>query len=503
LVKKIIECVPNLSEGRRPDLVDTIARRVSSLAGVSLLGSEMDPDHNRAVLTLAGEPAAVLEAALAVVAVAVEEIDIRAHTGIHPRIGAADVIPFVPFAGSTMEECVELAREAGSRIAQTHGVPVFLYERAATRPERTSLAEIRRGGLEGLAARMQSGDPAWVPDFGPREPHPTAGAVAVGAREILVAYNVELETTDERVAREIAAEVREADGGLPGVKALGFATPARGCVQVSMNLLDLSRTGVAEAFARVRELAARRGIEVRGGELVGLVPRSAVEDAFRVALAPRGFAREKILDDRIAAALSGDLHEGASPFLEALASEAPVPGGGSASAQAAALAAACAEKAARVSARKRGAAGDELRAIAERAATFRRLAVEWSRNDAAAFQKLLAAYRTKSQDRIRDALELAARVPVQIVTSLAALFTDLVFLARDAHPNIRSDVACAAGMGRGAARAAASTAGANLAELPEDGSTVRLRTKLREALGRIDAASNQIDALLDQDASER
>ncbi|MBI4576989.1 MAG: glutamate formimidoyltransferase, partial [Planctomycetes bacterium] len=238
----MLECVPNFSEGRRPEVVARIEAAAAAAAGVRVLDRHVDPDHHRAVLTLAGEPAALVDGAVRAVAAAVEAIDLGSHQGAHPRIGAADVVPFVPLAGSTLADAVEAARAAGRRIGEELGVPVFLYGEAAARPDRRALPDIRRGGLEALRGR-----PALEPEFGPGRLHPTAGACCVGARGPLVAFNLELSTDDEELARRIARRVRESDGGLPGVRALGLRLASRGVAQVSLNLVDPGVTGLAEA----------------------------------------------------------------------------------------------------------------------------------------------------------------------------------------------------------------------------------------------------------------
>lgn len=297
----MIESIPNVSEGRRADVIDALARSVRESAGVLLLDRSSDPDHNRSVLTMAGSADDLHAAVLALVGCAVERIDLRAHRGVHPRLGAVDVVPFVPLAGATMDACVVLARQAGSAIADAFGVPVYLYGEAASTPARRALDAVRRGQFEGLAAKMR--DPAWAPDFGSPAPHPTAGAVAVGARRPLVAFNVNLASDRLDVARAIAAKVRERDGGLPCVKALGLPLASAHVVQVSMNLTDYERTSPAEAFAAVAREARALGVAVAGSELVGLIPRAALRGTTPEALQLRGFTDDRVLEVRLAAAL--------------------------------------------------------------------------------------------------------------------------------------------------------------------------------------------------------
>ncbi|MFL6260661.1 MAG: glutamate formimidoyltransferase [Thermoanaerobaculia bacterium] len=273
----LLESVPNLSEGRRPEVVARLAAAASA-PGVRLLDLSSDPDHNRSVLTLAGEPEELHQGLLALYETALAEIDLTRHQGVHPRVGAVDVVPFVPLGDTPMEVAVEAAERLAPEVARRFGLPVYLYERAARRPERTLLADIRgnnrRGGFEGLGARL--GDPAWAPDFGPAHPHPTAGATVIGARFFLIAFNAVLATADVFTARAIARRVRESGGGLPAVRAMGVHLASRGLAQVSMNLVDYRRTPILTALRRVEEEAATLGTGVVETEVIGLIPEEAV-----------------------------------------------------------------------------------------------------------------------------------------------------------------------------------------------------------------------------------
>lgn len=300
-MNRIIESVPNFSEGRRPEVLDEIVRAMTG-AGVYLLGKEMDGDHNRAVVTIAGEPEAVAEAAFRGVARAARLIDLDTHRGEHPRIGATDVLPFIPIGGATMQDCVAIARRVGERIARELDIPVYLYERAATRPERRDLAYIRRGEYETLKSEIAT-DPDREPDFGPRRVG-TAGATVVGARPFLIAYNVNLATDNLQVAREIARVTRERGGGLKSVKALGFALHDQGMVQVSMNLTDFNVTGMLDAFRFVSAEAAKRGAEVAGSELVGLVPLEALTQIAAQALRLDEFDSSQVVEMRLQQAMT-------------------------------------------------------------------------------------------------------------------------------------------------------------------------------------------------------
>lgn len=273
---KLIESVPNFSEGRRLDVVDRIVASIEGVPGAHLLDRTSDASHNRSVITLAGEPAPILEALERAVAVAVAEIDLEQHVGEHPRIGAVDVVPFVPLGDTRMADCIELARTFGSRVAERFALPVYMYGEAATRPSRVRLADVRRGQFEGL--KSQIGEPGREPDFGPRTLHPTAGAIAVGARPFLIAYNINLDTRDLELAKRIARRIRESGGGLPRVQANGFWIEEVGRAQVSMNLLDYRTTPLWLVWETVRAEAAEDGIELVESELIGLAPLGSLLD---------------------------------------------------------------------------------------------------------------------------------------------------------------------------------------------------------------------------------
>jgi glutamate formiminotransferase len=298
-VSGFLECVPNVSEGRDVRRVEEIARAFAS-RGATLLGVESDADHHRSVITLAGTREEVVAGAVQGVIAARERIDLTKHKGAHPRMGAADVVPFVPLSGATMADAVAAAKEAGERIWREAGVPVYLYADAARRPERRDLAQVRKGQFEGIRDSIAS-DPARLPDFGKAAVHPTAGITAVGARFFLVAYNVNLKTRDLDLAKEIAKRIREKDGGMPAVKAMGFDLPERGLVQVSMNLVDFRRTSPVAAFDAIRGLARERGVEVAESEVVGLVPEAACPPGFAERVMARDFDPEaQVVERRLA-----------------------------------------------------------------------------------------------------------------------------------------------------------------------------------------------------------
>lgn len=310
-MKRILECVPNFSEGRDPARIDTLVAAMSGIPEAAVLDRQSDFDHHRCVITLAGNPEAVVEAALRGVGKAVELIDLTRHSGAHPRIGAIDVLPFVPVEGVTMEECAGIARRVGREIWERHRVPVYFYEAAATRPDRKNLEDIRRGQFEGLREEVVR-NPERAPDFGEARLHPTAGAVAVGARKVLIAYNIMLSTPDASIAKEIARAIRFSSGGLRHVKAIGLELKARGRAQVSINLTDFEETPVHRVFEMVRLEAERHGCTIVGSEIVGLAPRKALEMAAAYFLRLEGPRPVPTLEDRLAAAVDAQAAGGIS-----------------------------------------------------------------------------------------------------------------------------------------------------------------------------------------------
>ena len=293
----IIECIPNVSEGRRQPIVDEIAAAIRRAPGVRLLDYSADPSHNRSVFTFAGDAAGVEQAVMALYDRALAAIDLRTHRGEHPRLGAVDVVPFVPIEGVTMDDCVSLAKQVGAAIADRFQVPVYLYEEASASPARKNLEDIRRGEFEGLAAKMTS--PDWTPDFGPSAPHATAGASVVGARMPLIAYNINLATDRLDVAKKIAAAIRQSSGGFRFVKAAGFKLDDRGIVQVSMNLTNFEKTPMFRVFETVKREAQRYGVAILESEIVGLVPAAALHAAAEFYLQLAGFKPEQVLENKL------------------------------------------------------------------------------------------------------------------------------------------------------------------------------------------------------------
>jgi glutamate formiminotransferase len=293
----IIESIPNVSEGRRPDVIERLAEAIRATPGVRLLDYSSDPSHNRSVFTLVGDAEGVKRATLALVEQAVAAIDLRTHRGEHPRLGAVDVVPFVPIEGITMPECVALAKDVGAAVAERFGLPVFLYEEASANSARKNLEDIRRGEFEGLAAKMRGAE--WTADFGPAAPHPSAGAAVIGARMPLIAYNINLNTNRLDVAKKIAAAIRQSSGGLRYVKAAGFMLEDRGIAQVSMNLTNYEKTPIFRAFEIVKREAARYGVSILESEIVGLVPSAALMAAAEFYLQIERFGPEQILENKL------------------------------------------------------------------------------------------------------------------------------------------------------------------------------------------------------------
>src|SRR5579863_1356158 len=342
-MKRLVECVPNFSEGRDTSKVDAIVAAMREVPGVFLLDRESDADHNRSVITLAGEPEAVAEAALRGVGKAAELIDLTKHTGAHPRMGATDVVPFIPIEGVAIEDCVALAKKTGREIWERYRIPVYFYEAAAQKPERANLENIRKGQFEGLREEVLR-NPDRAPDIGEPRLHPTAGATVVGARTFLIAYNINLNTPDVEIARKIAKAVRFSGGGLRHVKAMGVYLAARNLAQVSMNLTDFEQTPVHRVFEAVKREAERYGVSLVGSEIVGLMPRRALEAAAEYYLQIENFDSSLILENRLTAVMGGKmavggLRAGVEPFVEQLAAPTATPGGGSAAAAAGAMAA--------------------------------------------------------------------------------------------------------------------------------------------------------------------
>jgi glutamate formiminotransferase/formiminotetrahydrofolate cyclodeaminase len=461
--RRIVECIPNFSEGRDDAVVDAIESAITNAAPVHILDRHSDADHHRSVITFAGEPQAVADAAFAGIAKAVELIDLNQHQGEHPRIGAADVVPFVPISGVSMEECVDLARDLGRRVADELHLPVYLYEQAATRPERTNLENIRRGEYETLKTAVQE-DPDRRPDFGPSELGP-AGATVIGARPPLIAFNVYLTTNEVEIAKRIARTVRRSSGGLRYVKALGLLVEGR--AQVSMNLTDYTRTPVARVVESIRREAQRYGVAIHHSELVGLIPQAALVDAAQWYMQLDQFEPDQILESRLYEALSGVSEQ--EPFLDSLAAGAATPGGGSAAAHAGAMAAALVGMVARLTLGKVRYAEveDRMQEIAERADKLRGELQLAERRDAQAFEAVMDAYRMPKESHeeqqaraqaVERATHQAAAVPLQVARWSVEALELAAEVCASGNVNAATDAASGAAM----AQAALTASGLNV-----------------------------------------
>jgi glutamate formiminotransferase len=469
----LVECVPNFSEGRDKAKVDAIIEAMK-VRGVYLLDREMDADHNRCVITLVGDRENIGEAAIRGVGKAAELIDLTKHRGAHPRMGAADVIPFIPIDGVTLEDCVAIARKVGEEIWRRFKIPVYLYEAAAARPERQNLENIRRGQFEGIRDEIAT-NPARKPDFGEPRVHPTAGATVVGARKFLIAYNVYLNTPDVEIAKKVAKAVRYSNGGLRYVKGLGI--PVRGLAQVSMNLTDFEQTPVARVFEYVKREAARYGVLPAFSEIVGLIPKKALEDASEWFLQVENFDSSLILENRLAAVMGGKmavggLRSGVEPFVEQLAAPTATPGGGSASAAAGAMAAALAHMVADMSRGKKNYLKHE-RELSEAIARLSQLREELKAAidaDAASYDAVVKAYKQAKDSAgkngaVNEALRQATNVPLAVAERAREVGQIAESLGAITNPRMASDLAVSKALARAAMEGAIANVEINLESL--------------------------------------
>ena len=447
MARTVVECIPNFSEGRNLRTVDAIVNAIAGTPGVVVLGHESDPDHNRCVVTFAGAPQRVAKAALRGIERAVQLIDLSGHAGVHPRIGAADVVPFVPVEGVQLEECVRLAHDLGEEVWRLLRVPVYFYEAAARRQEYERLENLRRGGLPWLREHISERPP----DIGDLALHPTAGAVVIGARKFLVAFNINLTTSDVGIARSIAQDVRESSGGLPAVKAIGVPLESRGLAQVSLNLTDFERTGIGQAFDAVHARAVRHGVGIATSQIIGLVPKRAFYEAGATLLRCENYSPDRILEDRIEA-LSPS-----RPFdevLDQISSPASPMGGGSASALAGALAASLGYMVARLS-----------KVDGEHFIAHREFFAQAVQRDADAFNEVLLAARAEASVRaaaLQNAYRAAALSPAEITERSKELDRDLLRLKEQAEPKLQSDVTTALGLARACRAGGIAAARSNL-----------------------------------------
>ena len=503
-MRRLIECVPNFSEGRDASKVTALIEVMSKVSGVWVLDHELDADHNRCVITLAGAPEAVGEAAILGTGKAMELIDMTEHKGAHPRVGATDVVPFIPVEGVTLEDCVALARNVGNEIWKRYRIPVFFYEAAATRPDRVNLENVRRGQFEGMKEEMKKNHER-QPDVGEPKMHPTAGVTVVGARKFLIAYNVNLNTPDINIANKIARAIRFSNGGLRYVKSMGVPLKARNLAQVSINLTDYEQTPMHRVYEMVTREAQRYGAVPVGSEIVGLVPKKALEMAADYFLQLENFSPAQVFENKLAAALSGassvERKDGklaalARPFVEAVAEPSATPGGGSVSALAAALAAALGQMVTGLS-RKKKSQALHVDKLSEHLDALRREADALTHaidEDAASYDAVMAAFKmphsdaeqiASRQQAIQETTKRAADVPIRVAERAVALFERLGQLETIAAASMKSDLKVARLMAEAGARGAIANVEINLDGIRDTAYVTAMRravTTLRDKL---------------------
>jgi glutamate formiminotransferase/formiminotetrahydrofolate cyclodeaminase len=503
---KLVECVPNSSEGRRPEIVNQIRDAMASVAGVTVLDVSSDISHNRTVITLVVDVEHAVDAAFAGIRKAHELIDLNVHTGEHPRMGATDVVPFIPLEGATMEDCIVLARTLGERVGRELQIPVFLYERAATTPSRENLADVRRGEFEGIRAEMEAGAATRVPDFGPSKIHKTAGAVAIGARPFLVAYNVYLgPATNLQVAKDVAKAIRGSSGGLRYVKGLGLEVD--GQAQVSMNLVDTDKTPLYRAYDMVKMEAQAQGVSPTWSEIVGLVPEKVLFETAARHIQLRGFKPEMVLENKVRAAVQGG--ESVTGFVGSVAAPVPAPGGGSVSAHAGALGAALAQLVAglTVGKKKYATVDAEMRELALRAAGLVNTLSALVSRDAQAFTMVTDAYKLPSepadaaarrQAAITDALLGAAEVPLETARACAEVAELAVTCATKGNTNAVSDAGVAALLASAACQGAIYNVRINVASLEDKSRGAGLLDEANRLLARTNELVARATAAVDK-----
>jgi glutamate formiminotransferase / formiminotetrahydrofolate cyclodeaminase len=488
---KIVECVPNFSEGRREEVIAAIRDAIAAVEGVTILDVSSDPSHNRSVVTFVAPVERAVDAAFAGMSEARDRIDLRQHTGEHPRMGATDVVPFVPLEGTTMEDCIALARELGERVGRDLDIPVFLYERAATRPTRENLADVRRGEFEALVTEIGS-NPAREPDFGPNRVHPSAGATAIGARPFLVAYNIYLgPASNLPIAKKIAKSVRGSSGGFRYVKGLGL--DVEGQAQVSMNLVDTTQTPMHRVFDFVKMEAAANGVPVTWSEIVGLVPEKALFEAAVQHMQLAQFTNEQVLESRVREAMSGG--QSLSAFVSSIASSSPTPGGGSVAAHAGALGAALVQMVAGLTAgKKKYASVDaEMKETALQAAALSNRLAALVARDAEAFNAVSAAHQlpqgTEEEKEartaaIQQALIGAAEVPLETARACAAVAELALAVAERGNQNAVTDAGVAALLAETGCRGASYNVRVNVTSLEDKAAGGPLTKEAEELTAR-------------------
>ena len=503
---QLIECIPNFSEARRPEVIDQIVAAIQSVDDVKLLDRSSDLDHNRTVLTLAGSPFAVEEAAFRAIKTAAELIDLDNHIGEHPRIGAADVVPFVPLNGTTMDDCIAIARRLGERVGSELGIPVYLYEAAATRPERANLETIRKGQYEGLKAEIES-NPERQPDYGPAKLG-AAGATVIGARNPLIAFNIYLTTDDVDIAKKIAKAIRHSSGGLRYIKALGLLVEGR--AQVSMNLTNFRETPIARVVETIRREAARYGVGIHHSELVGLIPQEALVDAAVWYTQLDAFDNEQVLEYRLVDSSASAPPPKPVSFIEELAAPTATPGGGSAGAYAGAMGAALIAMVAGLTIGKKKYADVEaqMQAIRVMAESLRKELTQAVDDDSSAFEAVMGAFKLPKQteeeksnrsNAIHVATLNAAHIPLRVAKDAVKVMELALKCAKEANVNAISDSMSGFSMARAALTAAGYNVKINLNSLADKS----VGEKMLEELKELEIKADELEKEIRKTMSER
>ena len=503
---QLIECIPNFSEARRPEVIDQIVAAIKSVEGARVLDCSSDMDHNRTVVTFAGPAFSVEEAAFRAIQTAAELINLDQHTGEHPRIGATDVCPFVPLSDATMEECVAIARRVGERVGSELGIPVYLYEAAATRPERTNLENIRRGQYEGLKKEIET-NPERRPDFGPAKLG-TAGATVIGARNPLIAFNVYLSTSDVEIAKKIAKAVRQSSGGLRHVKALGLIVDGR--AQVSMNLTNFRETPVARVVEMIRREAERYGVRIHHSELVGLIAQDALTDAAVWYMQLDQFDKAQVLESRLFEAHASTPAENGPSFIEELAAPTPTPGGGSAAAYAGAMGAGLVAMVAGLTIGKKKYADveAEMQAVRVVAENLRKELTQAVDDDSSAFEALMGTFRlpkdtveekeARSSAIIKATLN-AAHIPLHVSEQVVKVMDLALKCVKKGNANAMSDAMSGFALCRAALTAAGYNVRININSLEDRSAGETMLNELKE----YDAKADELEKQIRQAMAER
>jgi glutamate formiminotransferase/formiminotetrahydrofolate cyclodeaminase len=504
---KLVECVPNFSEGRRPEVLDAICAAITSVDGITLLDKEMDADHNRAVVTFVGHPNVVVDAAFLGYQKAAELIDMQTHTGEHPRMGACDVCPFIPLSDVTIEDAIELANKLGKRVGEELQIPVYLYEDARTKASRRNLAKVRQGEYEGIRDSIET-DPARKPDYGPAKMNLKSGSTAIGVRFPLVAFNVYLDTNKKWIADKIADAVRSLKGGYRFVKALGFEIKERDQVQISMNLVEYTKTPIFRVVETIKSEAARYGVNVTSSEVIGLVPNDAMLDVGEFYLRLENFSKAQVLEEKLReAGAYGGAGSGES-FYDEVASSSPAPGGGSVAASAGALGAALSAMVCRLTVGKKKYAGvkDELTDVRDKADKLREELTKLIDTDKEAFNRVMDAFGLpKSTDEeqaarteaIQTATRGAASVPLTVMKKSLEVLSLAETVAAKGNENSITDAGVAALMASAAVEGAGYNVRINLTSIDDKGFAANLQSEVASIRKETEAAAVRVKELVE------